>query len=107
MKDNIKLDRLNIESEEEWNYWIHEIPFISLPDGYDFKAIPPFGGAMTRFLIKKPNGSIISVYLDIYARLGAVFEPYWEVYPYNEDVGRCMLNETDELVNMIINSDNT
>lgn len=88
----------------EWEKWINEIPYIELPKGYKFAPMPPFNGAVARFLVARPDGYRISVYLDCYDELGFFGKPYWEVYPYQDDVGRCEMNDTEELVRMITES---
>lgn len=88
----------------EWRKWAKEIPFIKWPSGWLIKAVPPYGGAVIRYLIKKPDGQEISVYLDCYCSLGFFTEPYWEAYPINGDTFRCGLNEIYELIDAIENS---
>ena len=92
--------RCTVERNEEWREWIKEIPYIRFPSEWEIKIIPPFGGAMARFLVKIGIKEI-SVYLDCHGSLGACDTPYWEVYPYNDDVYRCDMNETAELINAI------
>ncbi len=79
------------------------IPFISFSERFEWMAIPPFGGAVTRFIVKKKNQEKkISVYLDCYDVLGCVGKPYWEAYPIEEDTFRCGINEIDELKKAIM-----
>lgn len=80
--------------------WRNEIPYLQFPIDYKVKIIPPFGGAVVRFLIEK-NGKKVSVYLDCYNKLGCYGEPYWEIYPHEEDVFRCDMNDTDSLMKAI------
>jgi hypothetical protein len=43
-----------------------------------------------------------SVYLDPHNLLGYYEgEPYWEVYPYLDDVGRCDMDDIETLLEMI------
>jgi len=84
----------------EVDKWINEIPFIKFPSDWEIKVIPPFAGAVIRFMVKKGD-AYVSVYLDCYDFLGCCGQPYWEVYPYNNDVYRCALNETDKLLQAI------
>lgn len=88
--------RLNYESKMEHDKWLSEIPFFKVPDGCEIKVTPPFGGAVVRFLIKKGDCQL-SIYLDCYDNLGAVGQPYWEIYPYENDVFRCYMNDVSEL----------
>lgn len=93
--------RALIEGHYEWHKWIKEIPYIKFPGNWDVKAIPPFGGAIVRYMIKheNPQSEGVSIYLDCYGELGAVNEPYWEIYPdIDGDVFRCGINDTDELL---------
>lgn len=96
--DTVK--RAQVEENEQWLKQIPQIPFIQFPQEWKVKIIPPFAGATVRFLVKKGEGHV-SVYLDMNGRLGAVRTPYWEVYPYRDDVYRCDMNEVDELLNVI------
>ena len=94
------IDRYNIEHREEWRKWVDKIPAIEFDQGWKVKVIPPFAGAIARFLVETGDKSV-SVYLDCFNALGFYEGPYWEVYPYNDDVGRCSISDTDELLNMI------
>lgn len=87
----------------EWDKWREEIPFINFPERFEVKIIPPFAGAVARFQIrdKEYRDTWVSVYLDCYDALGYYGEPYWEIYPYNEDVYRCRMNDIDELIEVI------
>ena len=87
----------------EWDKWIKEIPYLSFPSEFEVRAIPPYGCGVIRYNIKY-NGNFCSVYLDCYGMLGCVNEPYWEVYPHNDDVYRCLLKDTDELIGAIYHS---
>lgn len=89
-----------LEKRLEWNKWATEIPYISWPTAWQIKAVPPFHGAIIRYRVKKGDKDV-SVYLDCYDILGVVGEPYWEVYPVEGDVGRCLMNETDRLLEII------
>ncbi len=81
--------------------WTDEIPFIQFPSDWQIKIVPPFAGAVIRFLIKK-SAAQVSIYLDCYGKLGCMNEPYWEVYPAdNGDTFRCYLNEIDLLLDAI------
>ena len=86
-------------SVEDYNYdvrmetykWIEEIPYLQFKESWEVTVIPPFGGAVVRFLVKK--GDIgASVYLDCYDKLGCYGEPYWEVYASNEPIRFPMLD---------------
>lgn len=102
MKDISEGFRLSaaLEQEDEWRKWTVEIPYINWPSDWEVKAIPPMTGAIIRYRIKHQDDSI-SVYLDCYDRLGAFGEPYWEVYPIGGDTGRCAMNDTDRLIELV------
>jgi len=93
-------ERYDIETREEWRKWMGRIPAIEFPAGWQVKVIPPFGGAMARFRVLA-GGKDISVYLDVFDRLGCVGAPYWEVYPYQGDVGRVPMDDVSGLIAMI------
>jgi hypothetical protein len=87
----------------EWDKFTPEIPFIPFKPGWLVKITPPFSGAMIRFRVKKGENET-SVYLDCHDVLAWCREPYWEVYPYQNDVGRCGIKEVDKLLEMISDS---
>lgn len=89
------------EEAFEWRKWQHEIPYIKWPADWLVKAVPPFAAAVIRYNIKTPNCDFVSVYLDCYDQLGAMGEPYWEVYPVDGDCERCLLSETEKLLDAI------
>lgn len=104
------VDRCSIETSEDWDGLIDKIPYIQFPADWEVSIIPPFMGAMVRFLVRrndKPDNNV-SVYMDSMNRLGHYGEddqgnpiPYWEIYPYGEDTGRCDLNDIPRLLEMI------
>ena len=95
-----RIKRSELEMMEKWDYWVDAIPSLQLKPEWKVKIIPPFSGAMARFWIHF-DGMTTSVYLDTYDRLGSVGEPYWEVHPYDDDVYRVSMNDTDELIQRI------
>ena len=84
----------------ENNKWSQEIPYISFPSDWEVKITPPSVGAVVRFRVQKGDAKV-SVYLDCYDNLGYVGYPYWEVYPYEEDVFRCDMLDTESLLRAI------
>jgi len=90
---------LDCAREYEWDKWRGEIPAIKFKSEWEVKVIPPFAGAIVRFVV---NG--VSVYLDCYDILGCFGEPYWEIYPYEGDTYRCKMNNVDELLEAIQHS---
>jgi len=97
----------SVQDKDEWGKWLREIPFIPIPNDWEVRLAPPVSGAVVRMHVRKKGyGDWVSVYLDCYDRLGYYHErdayvPYWEVMPYDGDVGRCGINEVDKLVEMI------
>ena len=98
-------ERYTVENQEDWRGACNRIPFISFRKGWKIKPIPAFGGAIVRFLVTVPHvKDQISVYLDWNNNLGFYgdpAQPYWEVYPYRGDVGRCDMDNTKKLIQMI------
>lgn len=88
------------EEQMEHKKWTYKIPFLSFPSDWKLQIIPPFGGAVVRFVVKS-KGASISIYLDCYDVLGIFGEPYWEIYPHDSDVYRCSLNKTEDLIKNI------
>ncbi len=105
--DALYMERFKIEEQDQWRESIEKIPFLKFPADWQVQVIPPFAGAMARFRVRLPSGKEKSVYLDFYDRLGYCGFPYWEVYPYDGDVGRCAINETEELLRVIGHEDTT
>lgn len=99
------LARAQIERDEDWRGLLTTIPFMQFPADWRLQVIPPFCGAVVRFRVELPSGETKSVYLDCFDRLGCYGQPYWEVYPFNGDVGRCDMADTAELLRMIASGD--
>ena len=88
----------------EWDKWMNEIPWLNFPTDLIVQIIPPYNGAMIRFLVKKPGMKRnVSVYLDCYTTLGFYNNvPYWEIYPWLDgDVWRCDMKNTKRLLSAI------
>ena len=100
---NDRSKRFEIEDQQKWMEEIKHIPFIRFNASWKIQIIPPFGDAVVRFRVKLPSGLEKSVYLDSRNSLGYADEPYWEVYPYMDDVGRCPRNKVQTLLEMIEN----
>lgn len=93
-------ERMTIAKSEHilgYRKWQCEIPFIKFEPEWEVKVIPPFGGAVVRF-VAQYNNKRVSVYLDCYDNLGWVGEPYWEIYPYHGETFRTGMNNVGELV---------
>jgi len=99
-EDSIKI--YEVKKIQEYRKWCQEIPFIQFPLDWQIQIIPPAGGAIVRFKIKRnlsPNE--VSVYLDCYDRLRLFGQPYWEICPYQGETYRCEMNNDEELLNAI------
>lgn len=98
----IKLDiaLFDYERKMEHSKWLKEIPYISFPSEWKVQVSPPFARAVVRFRVRH-NDKEVSVYLDCYDYLGCYGEPYWEVYPYEDDVFRCAMNDVESLLKAI------
>jgi hypothetical protein len=72
--------RGQIERIENWDKMIAEIPSLRFRSEWEVQVIPPFMGAVARFVVRH-NGRHVSVYLDWYGQLGAMQLPYYEIYP--------------------------
>ena len=88
------------ETIMQYDKWVKEIPFIKFDNDWQVKVIPPFATAVARFQVQKGE-EFVSLYLDCYDNLGVCGEPYWEVYPHEDDVYRCVMNNTEKLLKAI------
>lgn len=102
-KSMIARRRRDLEKSEKWGMWIHEIPYVSFPSDCKVKVVPPFGGAMSRFYIQKPDGAVLSIHLQVFDWLGTlrVITPYWEVYPVKRSISSCHMQDVDTLIQLI------
>lgn len=74
------LTRYRIEEAENWRGWCDSMPFLPFPSSWEVRILPPFGGALARFSVRKRGGTrTVSVYFDAYGTLGAATD-YWEVF---------------------------
>ena len=94
------IDRYKIENSEDWRKWSNDMPKLSFNPDWQIKVIPPFGGAIARFLVFKGENRV-SVYFDANGVLGAMDEPYWEAYPIDGDAERFLLGEEDAMLKAI------
>jgi hypothetical protein len=72
------------EKAFEWRKWCEQIPDVKFPKDWNVQLMPPFAGAIVRFVAKKKNKRV-SVYLDCYDMLGCFGEPHWEAYPIKDN----------------------
>lgn len=89
-----------IESDFKYREWCDKIPYIKFSSTWEVKIIPPFMGAMARFLVQKGKAKV-SVYLDCHEHLGFYGGPYWEIFPVNNDTARCDINDIKKLLKYI------
>lgn len=107
-----QLKRCEIEDVEKWRKLVDKVPWLKFPEDCEVRIIPPFGGAIVRFLVKRGDKRI-SVYLDVYENLGYYGrKPYWEMYPgiNGTDVDRFDMNDTDGLmkaISQVLDNQNT
>lgn len=106
MNDSFEMTkkRYEVENAQKWREEIHLIPHIQFPAEWAVQMVPPFADAVVRFRVRLPSGNDKSIYLDKRSSLGYwkdVDSPYWEVYPYQGDVGRCDMDDTKTLLEMI------
>ena len=98
-----------IEQEKilrDYEEWRTKLPYLNFKPDWQVKILPPWGGAIIRFVIKK-NDIVVSVYFDCDDRLGYVRSPYWEIYATFSTGGqvkepeRFLYGEEDEMINRI------
>lgn len=89
------------------------IPAIYFESDWGIKIIPPHTGATVRFLVEYKIAEV-SVFLDAHDALGSISyglhnkgsKPYWEIYPYYDDVARVSIENTTALKQLIKESIN-
>ena len=81
----------------EWEKWTKDIPFVRFPANWEVKIVPPFAGAVVRF-VAKVGKKEISVYLDCYENLGYFGSPHWEAYPINDNNMRYALKDWKKMI---------
>jgi hypothetical protein len=95
------MERYQVEYAEKWRDYVKQIPAIQFPADCKVKVIPPFGGAMARFLVSK-NNKEVSVYLDCNDALGIMGAPYYEIHPdKDDDCSRFWLDEAEQMMQAI------
>lgn len=94
-----------LERMKNYERWRKELPSLHFDEKWEVKIIPPFAGAVIRFLINyKDKG--VSVYFDSDSSLGYMYDdndepiPYFEYYD-GHDTYRYLLNEADQMMNDI------
>jgi len=115
--DHTKLvKRCRVEDDEMWRKWVKSAPWLQFPPELEVKIIPPFGGAMARFMVRFANSTDedrhVSVYWDVFDNLGHMDRPYWEIYPVKyrseeadyDDNARFLMGEEPQMMVAIIKS---
>jgi len=101
LRDSLGYD---VDVSTKYREWQWKIPHVAFRPEWDVRAIPPFAGAIIRYLVRH-NDLTVSIYLDAYDFLGAMGAPYWEMLPnINGEFERFLLNETTELVAAVAKS---
>jgi hypothetical protein len=100
--------KYQVEQAFEYRKWANDIPALDFKPEWLVKVIPPFAGAVVRFIVtlkENPKASV-SVYLDCYDQLGIMgMKPHWEIYPNaTDDNERFWMNDTNELLAAISES---
>lgn len=96
-----------VEQMHDFRGWSHKLPAFHFDKEWDVKIIPPFAGAIIRFVIDY-NGKHVSVYFDAYSELGWMYDndeqpiPYFEYYD-GVDTHRYYLDESEQMMNDIRN----
>lgn len=95
------LARARLEDAERWREAIGIAPVLHFPRGWGVKVIPPFAGALMRFIVYKGEANV-SVYADYHEALGYFGEPHWEIYPGpSGENDRYALADTETLIREI------
>jgi hypothetical protein len=94
----VEIKRYEVEHHQKWREWLGKIPYLQFPADWLVQMSPPFANALVRFRVKRGESADVSVYLDAWDALGFCGEPYWEIYPYDGNCKRFLMNETAELL---------
>lgn len=112
--ESTRLERYRIENDEDWRGWCGKAPWLQFPPELEVKIIPPFGGAMARFMVRfagcTDEDKHVSVYWDTNDTLGIMSKPYWEIYPVKykgddgdyHDTARFLMGEEPQVMVSII-----
>ena len=107
MSKSIREMSSEMRTAMDWDEYMGVIPFITLPEGYATKPMPPYGGAMVRFVVRKNSnpGEAVSVYLDCHNSLGIEDASYWEIYPdIDGECSRFDMDDVEALTQAIVTS---
>jgi hypothetical protein len=96
VKFTVNSMRMIIDSLEDVDKWMRKIPHIHFKEDWAVKALPGTFGAMSRIWINQD----VSIYLDVFDRLGFVGQPYWEIYD-GKETNRFLMNDIEGLLECI------
>ncbi|MFG7161963.1 hypothetical protein ACGYU5_15305 [Burkholderia pseudomallei] len=109
-RDAMLKRRRELERDEGWDsicQRLWQIPALNFKPGWRVRVLPPFMGAVARFIVETDHGSV-SVYLDFHGNLcgwggrNSTPEPYWEAYKDEEASNvRFKLEDTAGLIAFI------
>ena len=109
VQDNVNntLMIAKVDSLHDYRGWANKLPSLNFDKEWNVKIIPPFAGAIIRFVIDY-KGKHVSVYFDAYSELGWMYDendepvPYFEYYD-GEETYRYFINESEKMMNDIRN----
>ena len=91
------------DKDAVYHEWFDKVPYVPFKPEWKVKAIPPFAGAIVRYIVEYNNKSV-SIYLDVDCSLGYFGddEPYWEMYPgYEDETNRFHVYDVENLVGCV------
>lgn len=84
---------MNFTALFETRKWAMDMPVLRFPSQWRVQIIPPFGGALARFVVYGKGNAQVSVYFDAYEMLGCYGEPHWEAYPIGDNNERWAMKD--------------
>ena len=93
------------ENIQHYRKWCKELPALHFEKEWDVMILPPYAGAIIRFVIRYKDKAI-SVFFDANSRLGYMYDeneepiPYYEMYD-GEDIHRYYLGEHEQMMDDI------
>jgi hypothetical protein len=96
VKFTVNSMRMIIDSLDKVDQWMRAIPPIHFKEEWAVRSLPGTFGAMSRIWINND----VSIYLDVYDRLGFMGQPYWEIYDGRETI-RFPMNDVNGLLECI------
>lgn len=88
--------RMALDELDQMNPLMFTIPNIHFKEGWNVKVLPGYMGAFARFRVN----DFISIYLDMFDRLGYYGSPYWELHD-GSDTLRFSMEDTEGLLSCI------